>query len=214
MKVLELAYILGVSERTIYRAMKKAKIEKIQSEDDIFEILKNISDVKIIYDTTGEIVVIRKDGRVLKFQDIRRNLTTLSDSQTTMSKKIEDILIEQNRILLSFLEKQEAILQNLALQTKSLVEIAQKIVSSQKSLPQEILKRKKDIELAIQDYIYQNNLYYSNPNDIFIELLEKFEKETKQQIRAKYEKEDRTYMNTIIRLGLDADFIEFVRKKI
>lgn len=214
MKVLELAYILGVSERTIYRAMKKAKIEKIQSEDDIFEILKNISDIKIIYDTTGEIVVIRKDGRVLKFQDIRRNLTTLSDSQTTMSKKIEDILIEQNRILLSFLEKQEAILQNLALQTKSLVEIAQKIVSSQKSLPQEILKRKKDIELAIQDYIYQNNLYYSNPNDIFIELLEKFEKETKQQIRAKYEKEDRTYMNTIIRLGLDADFIEFVRKKI
>jgi len=214
MKVLELAYILGVSERTIYRAMKKAKIEKIQSEDDIFEILRNISDVKIIYDTMGEVVVIRKDGKTLRLQDIRRNLTTLSDSQTTMSKKIEDILIEQNRILLSFLEKQEAILQNLALQTKSLVEIAQKIVSSQKSLPQEILKRKKDIELAIQDYIYQNNLYYSNPNDIFIELLEKFEKETKQQIRAKYEKEDRTYMNTIIRLGLDADFIEFVRKKI
>jgi len=214
MKVLELAYILGVSERTIYRAMKKAKIEKIQSEDDIFEILRNISDVKIIYDTMGKVVVIRKDGKTLRLQDIRRNLTTLSDSQTTMSKKIEDILIEQNRILLSFLEKQEAILQNLALQTKSLVEIAQKIVSSQKSLPQEILKRKKDIELAIQDYIYQNNLYYSNPNDIFIELLEKFEKETKQQIRAKYEKEDRTYMNTIIRLGLDADFIEFVRKKI
>lgn len=211
-----LAYFLGVSERTIHRAMKRAGVKEI-TENNINDIVKYIDNVKIIYDTSGKKIIVRRDGGIIEFQKIfggkENEMTQMSDSQTFMSK-VEEILLKQNEILTEFLKTQEAILQNIATQTKTLTEAILKLAQKQLPPPNLNEKKKKHIELAIRDYITTNSLYYNNFNDVFLDLLERFETETGKKVKEQYQKEDRTYMNTIIRLGLDADFIEFIRRKI
>lgn len=68
-----------------------------------------------------------------------------------------------------------------------------------------------EVNRVIKQYMARKDIYHASLNDIFLELLAKFE-QVKGSVRDKYKKEDKSYIGTLVRLGRLDDFLSFVEK--
>ncbi|MEN2998241.1 MAG: hypothetical protein ABDH28_04325 [Brevinematia bacterium] len=206
--------IFGVSRATIYRILKKAKVEpkNLYTIQEIQQMLPFITTVASIRVVDDKLRIQLKNGNEIEMEQeaiqqiVSKNLIemrkieteTLISTVSNITTQITDLIEAIKELVKRIVRIEEIILQNAIGKTTNTEELA---------------SRRKAISLALDDYIRSNNLLYSNKDDIFIEMLEKFEKDKKVEVRRKYDKMDRSYINTLIRLGLDGDFVKFVRDK-
>ncbi|MEN2997552.1 MAG: hypothetical protein ABDH28_00720 [Brevinematia bacterium] len=213
-----LARIFNISRATMYRVIERAGLppKNLYSLKEVEEMLPYIGSIDSIYTGSdgkpriklhggSEVVLEGKTGEMLANivqnfltgqGEMRQNETGILPVITNLTQQVA-MLVETTKDLVARMIKLEDLLLQRAI-----------------GKPQEdIVKTRKAISLAVDDYIRSNNLLWSNKDDIFLELLQRYEKEKNIQIRRQYRKEDKTYINTIIRLNLAEDFISFVRSK-
>lgn len=191
MRQKDLSRLLGVSVRTIRRVVKKLGLKWRDIGDKELVLIADEVRKKgfLMYRGQNDLFYAQKRGQndLNSFENI---ITLLEKILTTIQVLLEKTTVMLEKIILV---EREVSNKNLSLDKDNII---------------------KDIINAIKEYMVRNDIYNMTLNDMFLELLGKYEKDKNKNVRKNYLKQDRNYYHTLVRMGLASDFIEYVRRQI
>lgn len=209
--------LFGLSRGTMYRVLRKARLEvkNLYSIEEIEIMLPHINTIESIYEIDDRVGIRLTNG-----QDVILE----GETGRQLSQIVSNFIKKWNKMRQSETTKNDLVpvitnlTQQVTLLAETIKDLVMRVIKIENVLYKpssntNITQTQKALWLAIDDYIRMRNLIWTNKNDVFIELLDEYERVKGVEVRKQYNKEDRAYINTLVRLGLAEDFINFVKNK-
>ncbi len=189
----EIAKYLGIHRSTCLRYIKKVYPNKVANGEVTILTEEELRDV---------LVRMIESGRKILALNKKQKQNTETDSIVAINNSLS-LLVNEIRALVK--------------ETRNLVEtnihLIEMLTKQKTALPSSFVSFRDNVFRLVNEYKQKNSLYDSL-NDIFLELLSKFEKEENVKIRENYKTEDKNFIYTIYRLGFGDRFLAFLRKKV